>query len=149
MLLARTTVAAMLVNPLSQAPADTPVVVVETSAVLAVYVFPGLFLLICLAMLVSRTKRAPYFSYLCALAAPGCLGLCVATANSPLSALAFFVAFPTCPLLSAINARRLYPLRNVSFWHRGARWAALSSIVFVLFFVGWTVFDSLLPRATL
>ena len=92
-------------------------------------------------MLRARVDRAPYFAYLCAFAAPGCLSLCIAMANSPLSALAFFVAFPICPLLSVINFWRLRPLRGLSPWHRWAQWASLLSTAIVLLFIIWAVLD--------
>ena len=133
----------MIVNPPNLAPDDTPAIVVEVAAALAVYVLPALFLLICLGMLVSRTKRTPCFSYVCALAAPRCLGLRIASANSPLSVLALLAAFPVCPVPSAINLRQLRACGQVSPWHRGARWVSLLSIAPVFLFIGWAAFESL------
>ncbi len=128
-------------SPLSGAPIDTPASVVETAFVLAWAVFPALFLFVCLLMLLARVRRPPYFAYLCAFACLGSMSLSIATANSPLSALSFLVAFPITPLLMIWNLSRLRSHPKPSIFHRGAQWTSVLSITVILSLLVWTMFD--------
>ena len=114
---------------------------------LALYVFPALFILVSFAMLLARVPRPPYFAYLCAFGALGSMSLCLATGNSPLSALAFYVAFPICPLLMVRNLFVLRSRPEGSVFHTGARWASLLSLSIIGLLLLWTVCDMFRPKA--
>jgi hypothetical protein len=136
-----------MVSPLNLAPIDTPASVYEVSTVLALYVFPALFLLVSLFMLLARVPRPPYFSYFCAFGALGSMSLCLATGNNPLSAIAFLIAFPLCPLLMVRNLSVLRSHPEQSIFHAGARWASLFSLTIIGLLILWTAFDVCFPKA--
>ncbi len=131
----------MIPSPLSYAPVETPAYITGTAVVLALCVFPALFVIISLLMLVMRTPRAPYFAFLCAFGALGTLSLGVASANSPLSVLSFLIAIPVCPVLMVHQLVVLHSRNSLSIFHRIAHWACLVSLTIITTLVVWSMID--------
>ncbi|MGC3989409.1 MAG: hypothetical protein QM796_06975 [Chthoniobacteraceae bacterium] len=106
-----------------------------------------MFVSISIAMLLARIPRPPYFAYFCAFGALGSMSLCLATGNSPFSALAFYIAFPICPLLMLRNLFVLRSRPEGSVFHTGARWASFLSLAVIGLLLLWTLCDMFRPTA--
>ena len=130
-----------MMSPLSTAPVDTPAVVVTVSVALALVILPILFASVCLLRRFTGVSRPPYFAYFCAFGSLGPLSLGIASANSPLSVLGFFIAFLVSPFFLVRNFFALRSQACASIYHRAARWASLFSLAVLVLLLVWTVFD--------
>lgn len=138
-----------MTNPFSSAPDETPSSVITVSLALAFYILPTLFICVCVLMRFSGVSRPPYFAYFCAFGSLGAVSISIATANSPLSALGFFIAFLISPFLLVRNYFVL--LRSPedrSIYHQAARWTSLFSSAIIITLLVWMLFDEYLNQMT-
>ena len=126
-----------MINPLHTAPVDTPASVYEVASALAFWILPGAFLVVCLAMALSRTERPPYFPIFCIFGLMGALCMAICFANGPISILGFLIAFVVSPILLVRNWFKLRaPARN-SICHRMVQWASVIPLGILVFFAVW------------
>lgn len=126
-----------MINPLHTAPVDTPASVYEVASALAFWILPGAFLVVCLAMALSRTERPPYFPIFCIFGSMGALCMAICFANGPISVLGFLIAFVVSPILLVRNWFKLRaPARN-SICHRMVQWASVIPLGILVFFAVW------------
>ena len=127
-----------MVNPFHASPNQTPQEAYAVAEALAFWVLPGLFLITCLWMWISRVVRPPLFPFFCAYGALGAAALGVLTANSPISAMGFLIAIVISPILLVRNWFMLRGPARISACHRIAQWASLLSLSILIFFVVWS-----------
>ena len=126
-----------MTNPLHSAPADTPAIVYEITSALAFRVFPCVFLLVCLVMALSSTKKPPYFSIFCIFGSMGAFCLTIYFANSPISILGFLITFIASPILLVTNWFNLRAPSIDSVCHRVTQWVSVIPLIILIFFAVW------------
>ena len=127
-----------MINPLNTAPDNTPIYVYEIISALAFRILPGLFLLVCMMMWLSRTTRPPYFAAFCIFGSLGSFCLAIYFANGPISLLGFLIAFIISPILLIRNWITLRISARRSTCHRIIQWASVFPILNLIFFITWT-----------
>lgn len=126
-----------MTNPLHSAPVDTPAIVYEVTSAFAFWILPSAFLLICLAMALSRTERPPYFPAFCIFGSMGAFCMAILFANGPISIFGSLIAFIVSPILIVRNWFKLSTPAGNSIYHRMARWASVIPLGILVFFVVW------------